>query len=193
MGRAAHPEGRTEPLPLDEAVHHLLEEARTVLPGVQALFGFQLVAVFNQRFADALSPGEQAVHLAALCLVALAAGLLMTPAALHRQTSPEEVSDEFLVISGRLLLAGMVPLAVGVSLDVYLIARLILGTAVWGGLLAGGLFLALTTFWFVFPRSRRLRALAARRVTPVSAAGPSSRRRRGGRGSTSAPPPEPAR
>ena len=76
---------------MSEAVKNLLEEVRTVLPGVQALFGFQLVAVFNQRFTD-LTSMEQGLHLTALCLVALAAGLLMTPAALHRQTSPEEVS-----------------------------------------------------------------------------------------------------
>lgn len=30
-----------EALPLSEAVTHLLEECRMVLPGIQALFGFQ--------------------------------------------------------------------------------------------------------------------------------------------------------
>src|SRR5438552_700853 len=31
---------------LSQAVSHILEEARTVVPGIQALLGFQLVAVF---------------------------------------------------------------------------------------------------------------------------------------------------
>ncbi|TLG71825.1 hypothetical protein [Methylocystis sp. B8] len=31
-----------------------IEEARMVLPGIQALFGFQLIAVFNNRFLAGL-------------------------------------------------------------------------------------------------------------------------------------------
>src|SRR4029077_15687373 len=39
---------------LETEVEQALEEARMVLPGIQALFGFQLIAVFNQRFDQAL-------------------------------------------------------------------------------------------------------------------------------------------
>ena len=39
-------EARQE-LSLDAAASHLLEECRTVVPGMQALFGFQLIAVFS--------------------------------------------------------------------------------------------------------------------------------------------------
>ncbi|MDQ2943358.1 MAG: hypothetical protein M3R21_06785 [Candidatus Dormibacteraeota bacterium] len=42
---------------------HLLNEGRMVLPGIQALFGFQLIAVFNQTFSQRLSPAEQYLHL----------------------------------------------------------------------------------------------------------------------------------
>ncbi|MEO7099505.1 MAG: DUF6328 family protein [Luteolibacter sp.] len=52
-----------EILPLSKAVLLLLEECRMVLPGIQALFGFQLIAVFNSRFAEALSRTEQSLHL----------------------------------------------------------------------------------------------------------------------------------
>jgi hypothetical protein len=65
---------------LEEEATHATDEARMVLPGVQAVLGFQLVALFNQRF-ELLSPAEQVLHLAAFLLVALAMGLLMTPAA----------------------------------------------------------------------------------------------------------------
>ena len=44
-----------EQLSLDSAVRHILEECRMVLPGIQALFGFQLIAVFNEGFAQKLS------------------------------------------------------------------------------------------------------------------------------------------
>lgn len=62
MSTPSNPGPRKEAL--DEQVAQLLAELRTVLPGVQALFGFQLVVVFNQRFANELSPGEQRIHLA---------------------------------------------------------------------------------------------------------------------------------
>ncbi len=50
---------RAEELSLDSAVRHILEECRMVLPGIQALFGFQLIAVFNEGFAQKLSVLEQ--------------------------------------------------------------------------------------------------------------------------------------
>lgn len=49
---------------LEEEATHATDEARMVLPGVQAILGFQLIAVFNQRFED-LSKIQQYVHLGA--------------------------------------------------------------------------------------------------------------------------------
>ena len=37
---------------LEEEATHATDEARMVLPGIQAILGFQLIAVFNQRFED---------------------------------------------------------------------------------------------------------------------------------------------
>ncbi len=47
-----------EPLSLTQAAQVLLDECRMVLPGIQALFGFQLIAVFSPRFAEALGPAS---------------------------------------------------------------------------------------------------------------------------------------
>ena len=49
-----------EDLPLAKAAGFLLEECRMVLPGIQALFGFQLITVFNSGFFELLSPAERA-------------------------------------------------------------------------------------------------------------------------------------
>jgi hypothetical protein len=35
---------------LEEEATHATDEARMLLPGVQAVLGFQLIAMFNQRF-----------------------------------------------------------------------------------------------------------------------------------------------
>jgi hypothetical protein len=42
-----------------------------------------------------LSPGERQLHFLALFLVALAAALVMAPAAIHRQSQQREVSERF--------------------------------------------------------------------------------------------------
>jgi Family of unknown function (DUF6328) len=132
-----------------------------VLPGIQALFGFQLIAVFNQGFAERLSKPEQEVHLAALVLVVVAVALVMAPAAMHRQREPDSVSDQFLAISSRLLLWSMLPLAAGICLDVYLVSRMILDSSSAAGALAGVLFAVFMGLWFVFPRRRVLRRLTS--------------------------------
>ena len=148
----------SEKLPLSRAAQYLLEECRMVLPGMQALFGFQLIAVLNSTFADALTPGQQRVHLAALGLVAVAIALVMTPAAYHRQTGPEEVTESFIVLSTRLVLWSMFPLAIGLCLDFYLVGYVILRSD-WMAVPAFLLFVAFVCLWFVLPRSRRLRGL----------------------------------
>ena len=96
-----------ETLPLPEAVTHLLEECRMVLPGLQALLGFQFIAVFNTSFGEKLTATEQRLHLLALGFVALASALVMAPAAYHRQTGPQEVSARFVTLASRLLLGAM--------------------------------------------------------------------------------------
>src|SRR3954471_7751557 len=110
MARAARREERQE-LKLSEAAQTLLDECRMILPGIQALLGFQLIAVFNERFSRDLSAGEQQLHFASLSMVALAVAIIMCPAAYHRIQGVTEVSEQFLRNSSRLLLASMVPLA----------------------------------------------------------------------------------
>jgi hypothetical protein len=135
---------------LAEAVSHLLEECRMVLPGVQALFGFQLVAVFNQRFGQ-LPFSDQVLHLAAVALVAISAALVMTPAAFHREVEPHSVSERMLAISTWLLLASMGCLALGIAADFFIIAFLIFEDRVLPAAVAVLLFTALVLLWFVFP------------------------------------------
>ena len=65
-----------EKLELEDALTHLLEECRMVLPGVQALFGFQLIAVFSDGFFLRLAYPEQCLHLFALASVATWAAVL---------------------------------------------------------------------------------------------------------------------
>jgi hypothetical protein len=147
--------GRTEPIKLDAAAGHLLEECRMLLPGIQALLGFQLIAVFTERFEDAVSHSDQRLHLAAVLLVAIAVALVMAPAAIHRQTQQREVSERFIWISSRLMVASMFPLAIALSLDVYLVGKVILGSEGMSAALAGGLLAVFFVLWLVVPKNER--------------------------------------
>lgn len=132
-----------------------------VLPGIQALFGFQLIAVFSDGFASELSRIEKELHLAAIVLVVIAVALVMAPAAIHRQQEPHSVSEHFLALSSRLLLWSMLPLAVGICIDVYLVSHVILGTVGVAAVVAGALFAVFAGLWFVLPRMRRTRGLTS--------------------------------
>jgi hypothetical protein len=127
-----------------------IEEARMVLPGIQALFGFQLIAVFNERFKG-LSEGEQLIHLAAAVLIAVAIALIMTPAAYHRQVERATVSSFFVAFASRLITTAMVPLMLGLCLEMYLLGRLIVGNVALSMVVAGGLLATFAGLWFVLP------------------------------------------
>jgi hypothetical protein len=150
-----------EELDLEKAVLLLLEECRMVLPGIQALFGFQLVAVFSQRFGQ-LSPGAQRLHLLSLSLVAAAIVLIMTPAAYHRQTDPRQARGDFIDLSTRLLLWSMVPLSLAICLDFYVVAQVIV-PASWASALGAALLTLVVVFWWVLPRWRGLATMVAGR------------------------------
>jgi hypothetical protein len=78
--------------------------------------------------------------------------LVMTPAALHRQLEPRAVSTRFILLSSRLLLWSMVPLAVGIDVDLYLVARVILGTPGPAAVLATLVLVVYLALWFGLPR-----------------------------------------
>jgi len=75
---------RSGPTPLSTKVEQMLTEARVIIPGCQALLGFQLIAMLTRAF-DELPIDAKIMHAAALCCVTIATILLMTPAARHRE------------------------------------------------------------------------------------------------------------
>ncbi len=153
---------RVEKISLSEAVTHLLEECRMVLPGIQALFGFQLIVVFNPTFHEKLSLTERGFHLAAIGLIVISIAMLMAPAAYHRQRDPQSVSEGFVVIATRLLLYSMFPLMIALGLEFFLIARIITNSAWLSIVLASVLVSIFSTLWFLLPRNRKLQRFLAR-------------------------------
>ncbi|MFL5620656.1 MAG: DUF6328 family protein [Gemmatimonadaceae bacterium] len=147
---------------LDSAASRLLDECRMVLPGIQALFGFQLIAVFSDRFASALVRSEQWMHLVAIASIVIAIALVMAPAALHRQTQREGITEGFIELSSHLLRSSMPLLAFAICLDLYLVARIVLASRAGASIVAIGLLGVFTLFWFALPRSGLLQRLVGR-------------------------------
>ena len=102
------------PASLEEETRTVIEEARMVLPGIQAFFGFQLIAVFNSRFQD-LTHTEQVLHLVALLMLAVSIALIMTPAAYHRIAVRGMVSRHFIELASRFLESAMFPLMLSIE------------------------------------------------------------------------------
>ena len=155
---------------LEEEATHATDEARMVLPGVQALLGFQMIAVFNQRFQD-LSEGRQVLHLAAFLCLALAMTLIMAPAAYHRQAERGCVTRRFVDLASLLLTLSLAPLAVGLVIDTYLLVWLVVGTELPSVAVAGGVLVVLVAFWFAIPQLAR----QARQLHPAPPSQPRAR------------------
>ena len=142
---------------LTPRIESMLTEARVLLPGAQALFGFQMAILFTERFGD-LSQAQQLVHAASLCCIVLAVILLMAPATFHRIAFGSENTEEFFRLGSAFVIASAVPLALGISADLYVASSLALGNMAVGA--AAGLcgLVALTSLWFVRPLLLRARA-----------------------------------
>jgi Family of unknown function (DUF6328) len=136
---------------LEEEATHATDEARMILPGVQAILGFQLIAVFNQRFQE-LTEDRQILHLVAFLLLAAAMGLIMTPAAYHRQAERGCITRRFVDLASFLLTVSLIPLAAGIAIDAYLLVWLVLGKDVPSVIIAASVLAFLAGLWFVLPR-----------------------------------------
>jgi hypothetical protein len=107
---------------LYDKVEQVLIETRVVLPGVQALLGFQLATILSEGF-DKLTSSSKYVHFTSLLLMGLTVILLMTPAAYHRIVEHGEATEHFHHVASVFLLAAMVSLPLGMCGDLFVVMR----------------------------------------------------------------------
>lgn len=140
----------------------LLTEARIALPGAQALIGFQLAVMMTSAFKT-LPEASRLVHGASLLCVALCLVLLVAPAAFHRIAFDGDDNEKFYTIGSRLITLALLPLALGVSGDIYVAMERILANDVAAIATAAGAFVTLSMFWLFHPlyvRAQMKRRLA---------------------------------
>jgi hypothetical protein len=142
------------PTPLKTKIEQLLTEARLIIPGGQALFGFQFIAMLTSGF-DRLPEMAKVVHAAALCLIGINVIVMMTPAALHRLSFGGEDSPRFLRMGSALVTIGPAFLAAGVSAEIYVVFLKALSSARIAMTVSIAAAIVLAALWYVWPLALR--------------------------------------
>jgi hypothetical protein len=142
--------------PSKDEIEPMLDEARMVLPGIQALFGFQLIAVINSGF-DKLSDGQRASHFAALIATLVAIALIMTPAAYHRIAEGWRASAFFMRVSSLLIAMAMIVLMIALIIEIVLIADIVFANSLVDWVLGLILLGLLGGLWFIWPLAAKTR------------------------------------
>ena len=144
-----------------------LTELRVVLPGAQALFGFQFTAALTQSYAH-LPVASKAVHLASLALVAIAIVLLIAPAAYHRIAAAGRAEPGVLRYIVRMIVPAEGLLALGLIGDASVTVRMISGSHLLAiGLSVLGLLGFVWVRYIVPLAARRRRGRAAAAIIPA--------------------------
>jgi hypothetical protein len=139
-----------KPTPLPAKIDQMLTEARVILPGAQALLGFQLTVTLTRSF-EQLPEHVKHLHVAALCCVGFAIILLMTPAAIHRISFAGEDTTAFLRLGSTFVIAAPLFLALGIADDLFVATYKAAGSQIWALAVASMSMLLLALFWFAIP------------------------------------------
>lgn len=137
-----------------DRIEHMLTEIRVVLPGAQALLGFQFTAMLTDKF-ETLDPLRQRIHLGSLCAIALAVILLMAAAPFHRLSAGGEATEDVDRFGVIVMLAAMVPLALGMVGDFFIVLDLVSRSAPLSAGAAGLLLALILSLWFGLPLAVR--------------------------------------
>jgi hypothetical protein len=135
---------------LADKIKHVLTEARVVLPGAQALLGFQFATFLMEGF-DKLPAALKYVHIASLSMVALAIIFLITPASYHRLVERGEETAHFHRFASSMVLASMIPLALGIAGDVYVVLMKVTESQSFSSITSGAILILFYGLWFGLP------------------------------------------
>ncbi|MCS0661234.1 DUF6328 family protein [Massilia terrae] len=147
--RASMEKQKTELEKLDEEMRNIVEEARVIVPGIQARFGFQTIAVFNDRFAD-LETFARARHTLGLGMVVIAIAMLMTPPIDYRACAGHP-SRRMARVASLMIRGCLVPLALGLSLDMFTVLFVVSKSVVLSICAAAATLLQLAGLWCAVP------------------------------------------
>jgi hypothetical protein len=135
---------------LHEKIEQMLTEGRVILPGVQALLGFQLVVMLTKAFGE-LPQAARIVHVIALGSLAVTIILLIAPAAIHRITFRGNDDPRLHSLGSALITAALLPLICGMCCDLWVALTRLFGAGLVPTLGALGAAALLLGLWYVLP------------------------------------------
>ena len=141
---------------LEDKITQVLTEARVVLPGAQALLGFQLAMTLMQGY-EPLPESSKDMHLAATCAIAVTVVFLMAPPAYHRIVEGGEDTERFHRFASWMVLAAMVSLPLGFAGDLWVVVRKHLGSLTAAHVSAAAALLFFYGLWFAAMLALRAR------------------------------------
>ncbi|MBX9361108.1 DUF6328 family protein [Streptomyces massasporeus] len=159
--------GTEEPETARERVNRrwneILQETRVTQTGVQILFGFLLSVAFTPLFRE-LETLDRAIYVTTVVLGAAATGALIAPVSIHRFLSGQRMKDEVVEAAGRLMMCGMVLLALTIGCTLLLILRFVV-PGVLAEMLVAGVMVWFGLCWYALPLYLRRRGDRRSRTT----------------------------
>jgi hypothetical protein len=146
---------------LEARIGQALTELRVILPGAQALFGFQFAAVLTEKFAPLLVV-PKTIHLASLGVVAVAVIMLIAPAAYHRIAAGGNAEERVLRYAVWMMLPAQGLLALGLVGDAYVTTQLIFESQAAALAVAIIALVAFASLLYGIPLAARRRRIRAR-------------------------------
>jgi hypothetical protein len=134
-------------IPLEDQITHLLNELRIVLPGTQAILGFQFASVFTDQF-HRLSQTLQNIHLISLCFVLLSITILLGAPAFNRIVEPNKATEKFHGFASKVVLIALFFLSCGMSIELYVIGMTVTHSEQLSIILSAACFLLSLSLWF---------------------------------------------
>jgi hypothetical protein len=139
---------------LDQRIRQVSTEIRMILPGAQALLGFQFITFVLAEF-DKLPNYIKEIHVLSSCFMTLSVILLMTPAGYHRIVENGEDTEHFEAFASNVLLTSLVPLAFGIAGDFYVVTEHVLHSVPLSVAMTAVLLAFFFGLWFGVPLLRR--------------------------------------
>lgn len=142
--------------------HEILQETRVAQTGIQILLGFLLSLAFTPAFKG-LGSGDRALYVLTIVLGASSTAALIAPVSIHRFLSGQRLKCEVVEAAGRLMVCGMVMLALTIGCTLLLVLHVVLRGYV-AEVVVGLVMTWFGACWLALPL--RLRRKARRRLLP---------------------------
>lgn len=144
------PNNQKQILQVKEKIEHILEETRIILPGTQALLGFQFVAIFSNGF-EKISLSLKNMHIISLLAVTVSIILLLAIPSFHRISEKGTDTSRLHKVGSFILEIALFFLLLGLILDTYVVIFTANKSTLFTMIGTGIVIIVALVMWFILP------------------------------------------